>query len=48
MLTQEAQAAEKLRLRCQNAGEAKQALEQLLLIIEGNGQEAGPERNSVR
>ena len=45
--TGRADAAEHLGLSGKDAGEQKEPLEQLLLVVEGDGQQSGLERNTV-
>ena len=47
MLPREAQAAEHLGLSGKDAGEQKEPFEELLVILEGDGQKAGLKRNPV-
>ena len=46
-LTEGAESAQQLGLSGEHAGEQKEALEQLLFVIEGDGQPTGIERNPV-
>ena len=46
-LPREAHGAEHLGLSGKDAGEQKESFEQLLIVLEGDGQEAGLKRNPV-